>query len=290
MKAFENKTTGIITPLELRSAKYKILYWSIVFILILITCISLLPSLWVLLSGFKDVKEIYKIPPDIFPREIRLSKFVEVWQKYKFGTSYLASFIISVGDVICAVVFPALGGFVLSRLRPRGSGLVMTLLLWTMMMPGQVRMVPTFMVFNTLGLTNSYLPLWMMSAANIFNIFLFKNYFDSISISLIEAAQLDGCSDIGIFAKIILPLAKPIIMYITITSINASWSNFMWPYLLMTDNKLMPISVILYRMKATARLDYYMLAIIFGMLPPVILYAFFQKRILGGINIGGVKG
>ena len=290
MKAFENKTTGIITPLELRSAKYKILYWSIVLILILITCVSLLPSLWVLLSGFKDVKEIYKIPPDIFPREIRLSKFVEVWQKYSFGTSYFASFIISVGDVICAVVFPALGGFVLSRLRPRGAGLVMTLLLWTMMMPGQVRMVPTFMVFNTLGLTNSYLPLWMMAAANIFNIFLFKNYFDSISISLIEAAQLDGCSDIGIFAKIILPLAKPIIMYIAITSINASWSNFMWPYLLMTDNKLMPISVILYRMKATARLDYYMLAIIFGMIPPVIMYAFFQRQILGGLNIGGVKG
>ena len=100
MKAFENKTTGIITPLELRSFKYKALYWSIVAILVVITCISLLPSLWILLSGFKDVKEIYKIPPDLFPEKIQISKLFEVWNKYKFGTSYMASFVISIGNVI----------------------------------------------------------------------------------------------------------------------------------------------------------------------------------------------
>ena len=157
-------------------------------------------------------------------------------------------------------------------------------------MPGQVRMVPTFMVFNALQLTNSYIPLWMMAAANIFNVFLFKNYFDSISISLIEAAQIDGCTDIGIFAKIIIPLATPIIMYITITAVNASWSDFLWPYILMTDDRLMPTAVKLYRMKSSTRLDYYMLAIIFGMIPPTVMYAIFQRKILGGVNVGGVKG
>ncbi len=290
MKAFDNKTTGVITPMELKSFKYKLLYWSVVAILLLLVCLSLVPSLWVMLSGFKDVKEIYKVPPDLFPKHIKLSKAILVWNKYKLSSSYISSIIIAVGDVACSVVFPALGGFVLSRLRPKGHRLVFTLLLWTMMMPGQVRMVPTFMVFNSAHLTNSYIPLWMMAAANIFNVFLFKNYFDTISISLIEAAQLDGCTDMGIFSKIILPLAKPIVIYVVITSINTAWSSFMWPMLLISDDAKLPIAVKLYNLKTSVRLDYYMIAIIFGMIPPVILYAFFQRMILGGVNVGGVKG
>ncbi len=290
MKGFENKTTGVISPIELKSFKYKLLYWTIVFILILLVMLSLVPSLWILLSGFKDVKEIYKIPPNLFPNKIDLSKLAMVWSKYKISSGYLSTIIISIGDLVCAIIFPALGGFVLSRLRPRGSKLILTLLLWTMMLPGQVRMVPTFMLFSSLNMMNTYVPIWMMAAANIFNTFLFKNYFDSISISLIEAAQIDGCTDLGIFAKVILPLAKPIIMFIAISSMNASWSNFMWPLLLIKDEKMTPTAVLLYRLKATAQLDHYMLAIIFGMIPPAILYAIFQRQILGGANIGGVKG
>ncbi len=290
MKAFDNKTTGIITPMELKLFRYRLMYWCVVAILVIMVMISILPALWILLSGFKDVNEIYKIPPDLLPKKIEFSKVLYVWNTYKLGRSYLSTFLISIGDVICSILFPALGGFVFSRLRPKGAGLVMTLLLWTMLMPVQVRTVPTFIVFNKLGLTNSYVPLWMMSAGNIFNIFLFKNYFDSISISYIEAARIDGCSDINTFLKIILPLAKPIIIFIAICSINGTWSSFLWPLLLLNNDKLMPVAVKLYKMKSVTRLDYYMIAIIFGMIPPVLMYAVFQRRILGGINIGGVKG
>lgn len=294
MKAFDNKTTGIIGVLEIKKMRYKVLYWCIVATLIFISLISIVPSAWVLLSGFKSVKEIYQIPPDIFPKEIRLSKLVEVWKLLKLGNSYIVSTVICIGEVIFGVIFPALGGYVISRLRPRGSKLVMSLLLWTMMMPASIRTVPLFMIFNDLpiihvSLIGTYFPFWLAAGASIFTTLLFKNNFDAISISLIEAARIDGCSDFKTFKDILLPLSTPIIMVTVIRIVVASWSNFLWPMLIIKDENYMPVTVKLYRMKTQYQLDQYMLALIFGMLPPVVMYIIFQKYILGGQNVGGVK-
>lgn len=294
MKAFENKTTGIIGSLELKKTRYKVMYWCIFAVLVIISLISIIPSIWVLLSGFKSVKEIYQIPPDIFPKEIRLSKLYEVWKLLKLGNSYIASTIICLGELFFGILFPALGGYVISRLRPRGSKLVMSLLLWTMMMPGSIRTVPLFMIFNDLplihiSLIGTYFPMWLGAGANIFTTLLFKNNFDAISISLIEAARIDGCSDFKTFKDILLPLSTPIIMVAAIRIIVASWSNFLWPMLVIKDENYMPVTVKLYRMKTQYQLDQYMLALIFGMIPPALMYVIFQKYILGGQNIGGVK-
>lgn len=295
MKTFERKTNGIISAVEMKLTRYKILYWTIFLILIVLCLVSIVPSVWVLLSGFKSVKEIYKIPPDIFPSEIRLSKLKEVWDLLNLGKSYLSSIIICMGDLVFGITFPALGGYVISRLRPKGYKLVMSLLLWTMMMPGQIRTVPLFMIFNDMpvlhiSLVGTYFPLWMMAGANIFTTLLFKNNFDAISMSLIEAARIDGCSDSKTFWNILLPLSKPVIMVAAIRIVVAAWSGFLWPMLVIKDENFMPVTVKLYRMKTQYQLDQYMLALIFGMIPQTVLYIVFQKYILGGQNVGGVKG
>lgn len=294
MKAFQDKTTGIMNSLEMKEIKYKVLYWAIFACLILLCIISVVPSLWVLLSGFKSVKEIYQVPPEILPKEIRLGKLVEVWNLLKLGKSYLASLIICAGDLVFGITVPALGGYVLSRLRPKGTKLVMALLLWTMMMPGSIRTVPLFMIFNDVPLVHvsligTYFPLWVMSAANIFTTLLFKNNFDSVSISLIEAARIDGCSDFKTFWNVLLPLSVPVLMVAAIRIIVGSWSGFLWPMLVIKDEDFMPVTVKLYRMKTQYQLDQYMLALVFGMIPPTVLYIIFQKHILGGQKVGGVK-
>jgi len=295
MKVFSEKNLGIISNIELKQTKYKILYWSIFTILVFISIISFLPSIWVLLSGFKDVKEIYRIPSSFFPKEIRLSKLVEVWKLLNFTQSYIATFMITIGDLIFCLTFPALGGYVLSKLKPRGTKLIMTLLLWTMMMPGQIRTVPLFMIFNRFpifhfSLLDTYWPLWMMAGANIFDTLLFKSFFDSIPFSYIEAARIDGCSDVKTFAKIILPLSKPVIIVVSIFSVNNSWSSFLWPLLILKTERLIPITVKIFRMTNEYQLDHYMLALIFSIIPPVIIYLIFQNQILGGISLGGIKG
>ena len=139
------------------------------------------------------------------------------------------------------------------------------------------------------SLIGTYFPLWIMSAANIFTTLLFKNNFDSVSISLIEAARIDGCSDFKTFWNVLLPLSVPVLMVAAIRIIVGSWSGFLWPMLVIKDEDFMPVTVKLYRMKTQYQLDQYMLALVFGMIPPTVLYIIFQKHILGGQKVGGVK-
>ncbi len=295
MKTYKNKQNGLLLASELNSLKYKILYWTMFTILLLTALAGILPSLWILLSGFKDVKEMYQVPPNLLPKEIRLGKLVEVWNYLDFTQSYIATFVLSLGNLAFAIIFPALGGYVLSRLRPKGSKLVRTILFWTMMMPTQMRMVPIFMSivdvpFLHINMTNSYLPIWFMYGANIFDCLMFKSFFDSISISYLEAARIDGCTDNKIFAKIILPLSKPIIAVVTIRTFIDSWGTYMWPLLLLSDDKLAPMGLKLYKLKSGYRIDEYMLGLIFGIIPAFVMYLCFHKQMLQGMNIGGVKG
>ena len=119
---------------------------------------------------------------------------------------------------------------------------------------------------------------------------LFKSFFDSLSISYFEAARVDGCSNIGMFFRIVIPLSLPIIAVIIIFQFNTAWGSFFWPYLLINDPNKVVLGQKLFSMKSNTPVDEYMCAMIFVIIPPAILYAIFQKQIMGGINIGGVKG
>lgn len=287
---------GILTDADLNKPKYKVLYWAM-FILMLLYCfICGFPVIWILLSGFKDVKEMYAIPSSLFPKTINLHKLIEVWNGMQFYKYYINTFIMAVGSVVADVTICGLAGYSLSRLKPMGTKFILTILFWVMLMPGTMRTVPlykTFINFPLLGvnLSDTFVPMWLMAAANVFDIILFKNFFDGISKSLVEAAQIDGAGNINIFFKIILPLSVPVFMTVTIFTFNGSVGQFFWPYLLISKKELTVLGVQLFNMKSsTYTMDYQMLALIFSILPQVIFFIIFQRRIIGGINVGGVKG
>ncbi|MBE7044253.1 MAG: carbohydrate ABC transporter permease, partial [Ruminococcaceae bacterium] len=155
---------------------------------------------------------------------------------------------------------------------------------------------PLYMEFKSMpiigiNLLETFWPIWLMAAANAFNIILFKNFFDGISSSLIEAAWIDGCNNIGIFFRIILPLSVPVFLVVAMFTFNGTLGQFFWPYLLISDREKTVIGVQLFRMKtSTYTMDYQMIALIFSVVPQVLIFAIFQKQIMGGVNIGGVKG
>ena len=158
-------------------------------------------------------------------------------------------------------------------------------------------MVPLYMTFVDVplihvNLIGSYLPIWILAGANAFNILLFRNFFNSIPMSYLEAARMDGCSDFGIFGRIILPLSKPIIMVVTIYSITGTWGNFMWPYLILGNTNLEPVSVMLYRLSTgtTIRDNEYMLLLMISIIPMIVMYMLFSRQIMGGLNMSGLKG
>lgn len=296
MKRYE-KTDGLLNWNDLQHPSGKIIYTIMLVLLILLSLVCLIPVVWVFLSAFKTTQEMYSIPPVLFPSQFDLKRVVDILTTVKLGSYAVNSIYIIIGCLIFDIVFNGLGGYVLSRVRPFGTNVLNTLLFWTMMLPG-ISMVPLYMTFvefpiGGINLTGSFLPLWMMAATNAFNIFLFRNFFNSIPMDYIEAARIDGCGNLGVFFKIILPLSAPIISVVSIFSIIGSWNNFFWPYLILGDTEKEPISIMLYNLtKSNSPFmdNDRMLIMMLAIIPSIIIYAIFSKKIVGGINMSGIKG
>ena len=296
MKAFNIKETGLITSVDFKQKHIRIGYWIMFTIILAIALVFLFPALWIILSSFKDVKEFLSTPPTLFPHSFHPEKLIEVWKKMNISLSYLNTMIVACGDMFFAIVINGLAGYVVSRLKPKGSNLFFILVLWSMMLPSSVSLVPLFMTFQDFpvfhfSMMDTYMPMWLMKGANAFNVLLFKSFFDSISISYIEAARIDGCTDLGIFRRVILPLSKPVVATVAIFSFNASWAEFLWPYLVLKSKTLYTVPVQIFRMKSAGFLmDQYVIVLLFAMIPSMIMFLLFQKQIMNGVSLGGIKG
>lgn len=293
---YANIGKGVLCSSDIKRTRYRLLYFAMVLFMLLYGAIVLIPCLWMILSGFKDVSELYAKPTQFFPKEIRLSKLAVAWDQMKFYKYYINTFVMAVGSVAAVVSVSGLAGYVLSRLKPKGSKLIYGLIVALMLLPTTMSTVPLYMTFRDfpvfhVNMLNSYLPIWLMSAASMFDIILFKTAFDGISNSIVEAAKIDGASNIRIFFKIIIPLSVPVIITVSLFTFNSQFGNFFWPYLLISEQSKTVLGVQLYKVKSTnLTMDYQMLTILFAVVPQLLVFMFFQKYIIGGVNIGGVKG
>lgn len=294
---FSNKNTGLLNFADLKKPQFRLLYGIMFLVLMLISIICLLPTIWVAISGFKNVEEMYRIPPTIIPETFNIEIVGNVWSKVNAVKYFKNTIILIIGCWACDIVINGLAGYVLSRLKPVGSRTIETLVFWSMLLPG-ISMVPLYMTFVDvpglhINLTGSYAPIWIMAGANAFNILLFRNFFNSIPMSYLEAARIDGCSNLGIFGRIILPLSKPIIMVVTIFSVTGTWGNFMWPYLILGNTNREPIAVMLYEVSlggSALMANEYMILLMISIIPMIIMYAIFSKQIMGGLDMSGLKG
>lgn len=284
------KRTGAILEMDMKRPPVKAGYVVVVIVMTIVSLICVFPPLWVILSSFKDLKEFFRIPPTLIPRTFHPEKLLEVWKATGFGRIYWNTTLVAVGSVLAAIFFNGLLGYVLSRLKPIGSRLIFTLIVWTMMLPNTVGMVPLYKNMIDWGMTNSYIPLWLMRGANAYFVIVFKSFFDGIPKEFIEAARIDGSSDLGIFFRIIMPLSKAVMIVVMLFTINAVWSDFLWPYLLINDMNMYTVIIRLYRMQTGFSADKQLIAMTFAIVPPVVLFAIFQKHIMTGFSLGGIKG
>ena len=307
MKKLLTKQAGVLSLSDVKTKKGKFLYWCMFTVLCLVCVISLAPAIWTILTSFKSTQEIYE-STSFFPKNLNWKTafytIAENWKILDLGKSMVNTLVLSAGNVIMTVVICGFGGYVLSKIKPKGYKLVLTLILWTIMMPAQIRTVPVYMSYINfpfassasggmgISILDSYWPMWLGAASNAFNVMLFKSAFDGVSTSLVEAARLDGCGNFRVFFNIMFPLSMPIIVYVSVGAINGSWADFFTPYLVLQDNKLFTTPLRLYLMKndPEIKMNTYLMGLIFASIPPYILFAIFQKKIMGGINVGGVKG
>ncbi|MDR3121353.1 MAG: carbohydrate ABC transporter permease, partial [Clostridiales bacterium] len=213
--------TGLISNSDLARTSTKILYAAILAILILFVFICVVPPVWVMTSSLKDAKEFFSVPATIIPKTWHPEKLLETWNTLNFGKYYLNTLFVVIGTIAVSVSFNGMLGYVLSRLKPVGSKLILALVLWTMMLPTSMSMVPLFKSFLSLpvvglNVTESYIPMWILAGANAFYVLVFKSNFDGVPISLIESARLDGCNNLTVFFRILLPISKAVIVVIVI--------------------------------------------------------------------------
>lgn len=286
---------GLISSIDLKSKRYKVLFGVLFAIMVLLTLICMLPPLWVILSAAKDNAEFYSTPPTIIPHSFNWHKLVDKWKEYSFGRYYLNTVYVTVGSIISSVFFNGFAGYVLSKLKPHGVGLLFGLVMATLMVPSSVSMVTTYkniidfpiLHFNLL---NTFWPMWMMAGANAFMIIVYKSFFDGIPTSFIEAANLDGCSDIDVFFRIVLPLSKPVIGTSIILTMNGTWGDFFWPYMVLKDKNLYTVIVQVYNLQGWLASNDVIVLLTFAVLPPIVIFCFFQKYIMQGFTMSGIKG
>jgi ABC-type glycerol-3-phosphate transport system permease component len=252
-----------------------------------------LPFFWMLSSSLKVESDIWVYPPTWIPNPI-------LWQNYPEGLA-LMNFPRLLGNTLFLVVVGTFGillsstwvvyGF--TRFRFRGRDSIFMLLLATMMLPAQVTMVPLFIMYKNMGWLNTYLPLLVPAFfGGAFYIFLLRQFFLTIPTELDDAAKIDGCGYIGIWWRIMLPLAKPALATVTVFSVIAGWNDFLWPLIILNDGDKYNLALGLATFKGlyTTQWNYLMAASVVVLLPCLLLYFFAQRFIVEGITMTGLKG
>lgn len=259
------------------------------FIAILYVGITLGPFLWSAITSLKPTSEVANLNIDF--SKLSFSSYTYIWTKFNFLQWSINSVIVAAVITLGNLLFNSMAGYALARLQFPGKKLIFVVVLAMMMIPGQVTMVPTYMLLAKFGWVNTYRGLTIPFMTNLFNIFLMRQFFLSIPKSLEEAAIIDGMGRFGIFFKIVLPLAKPAISTQFILIFSGNWNSFMWPSLLTTTDSMytLPVGLNSFYSQYNAFYNQVMAGVMIVSIPIIIVFIIFQKNFISGIATSGLK-
>ncbi|BCL77767.1 ABC transporter permease [Ktedonobacteria bacterium brp13] len=289
---------SLISPLTLRRPGPRIIYWAIFVCLVFSTVITLGPVYWMFSGGLKSSSELYQTPPTIWAQHPLWSNFTQAWTVMGLQLYFANTLILAAGAVVLQVVVSATAAYALSKLRPAGGNIIQFGFFCTLMVPPVAYLIPQFVNVNDIpflhiSLFNSWAGVWLPEAANPFNILILKSFFDGIPNDLTDAARLDGASSWRIFTSIVVPLSQPVLAVVTIFTIVATWKDFLWPLLVLADPSVQSLQVALYHLQqpnANLPFNYLIASLALASIPPIVLFLFFQKQIIRGISLTGLKG
>ncbi|GAA3657230.1 carbohydrate ABC transporter permease [Nonomuraea antimicrobica] len=273
---------------------------SIYVALVLLAAVSVVPFLWMLATSFKHGQDIYTKVPSLLPLDKRTGEWAATLGNYDYvlGVGGLGNaFVNSVW--VCAVLVPAkllidaLAAYAFARIPFPGRDKLFVIMLGGMMVPAITLLVPRIHVTQSLGMFDSGWGLIVPNIASVLDIFLLRQFFLSIPRELEEAALIDGAGRMQIFWRIVLPLSKPVLAVVTITSFLFHWNDLVWPLLVTNDPELYTLPLALQQLVASpdgGRAYYIMAGATLAVLPVIVVVLLFQRRILQGIAFTGLKG
>ncbi|MUG99512.1 ABC transporter permease subunit [Scytonema sp. UIC 10036] len=254
---------------------------------------TLFPLFWLISTALKSPTEnIFQSPPQLLPSQPTLNNFVTVWQTNPFGQYLFNSTLVAVLTVGLNLVFCALAAYPLARLSFPGRDWIFVAIVSTIMIPFQIVMIPLYILTVQLGLRNSYLGIIFPGLASAFGIFLLRQAFISVPKEMEEAARMDGCSELGIWWHIMLPAIRPALVTLAIFVFIGSWSDFLWPLIVIQDESLYTLPLGVAKLAGTFSLDWRLVAAgsVISIAPVLLLFLFLQRYIVPTETGSGVKG
>ncbi len=251
------------------------------------------PWLWIFSASLKSLDRVLALPVQWLPNPVVWYNYIDAVTKISFGLFMRNTLLISLVNVVGAVISNALVAYAFSRIRWPGRDVIFILILSTMMLPYAVTMVPLFVIFTRVHWVNTFLPLTVPAFfGSAFNIFLLRQFFAGIPTELSDAARIDGCTEWGIFWRIILPLSKPALAAVGIFTFQANYNDLLGPLIYLTDEKLWTLSLGLQKFVGIheAEWNILMAASVLMILPMVLLFLSAQQVFVRGVITSGLKG
>ncbi|MDE2220217.1 MAG: carbohydrate ABC transporter permease [Gammaproteobacteria bacterium] len=254
--------------------------------------LTLFPLLWMLSVSLMPTAAASNYPPPILPARITLGHYRELFATQHLGRYFLNSLIVASSATLLALVFNGMAGYAFAKLRFRGREGIYRLLLAGLLVPAQVTMIPLFGLLKFLGLVNSYAGAIVPGVASIFGIFLVRQYALSIPDELLDAARLDGAGEWRIFRSVVVPVLAPILVTLGIFVFLATWNDFMWPLIVLSDRDMqtLPVALASLSREHVQDSELMMAGATVTVLPVLLLFLALQRFYLRGIMAGSVKG
>jgi len=268
--------------------------WVALGIAVALAILMLAPFALMVSTAFKPHAYVLEIPPKLIPDPLTLDNFVEAWTSNNFGRYFLNSMIVTIASTIISVTLSAMLGFVFARYEFPGRRLLFGALLFTLMVPGLVLLIPQFVLARNLGLLNSLWGLVIVYAVlNLgLNTFLLRGFFAAMPSEIFDAASVDGAGPWRIFRSVAIPLAGPGVATVTIFSFLAAWDEFTWAIVTISDKDLytLPVAIRLFQRANGTEWGLVFAASLIAMIPVLILFVTLQRYIVSGTFQGAMKG
>lgn len=260
-------------------------------VLVLVALFMLGPFAWLLYLSVRMQGNIYSWPADW--GEFSLNSYAVVWQNFPIGSAFRNSILVALGQVVLVVLVASLAAYPLARYDFYGRDTTFLLILSTLMVPFQLYLIPLYVfVTKTLQLNNSLIGVVLPFGCSVFGIYLIRQFYATVPRDMEEAARVDGAGEFRVWWQVMLPLTKPAVATLAVFTLVASWSNFLWPLIILQDEAkwTLPVALATLTGAFVDRISYLAAGSVIAIAPVIVFFLVLQRWFLGGMTVGAVKG
>jgi multiple sugar transport system permease protein len=264
---------------------------SVYAVLIFGAMIMVIPFVWMVSTSFKLPKEIFVFPPTWIPSEATLKNYIDLFRNLDFARPFINTVLVAGSITLLSVLFSSMAGFAFAKFRFKGRDALFLLVLATIMVPGQMTIIPVFLMLRHLGLINTYAGLILPAMVSAFNVFFMRQFIITIPDDLLEAAKMDGAKEGFLYFKIILPLCRPALSTIAIFTFTGSWNSFLWPLIIAQDERMytLPVAISVLAGQYGENIAIQMAGSCIVIAPILVFFIFAQRYFIKGIALTGMK-